>query len=108
MTPVAKNPNTTVKPHVHARWSVKDNVNGELRDEQMLTGKGPFSIENILDGITKLYAFTEYDKSYAFYKDGNTEYLRFEGTTVEDNLKLTCDVFSCYCEPLNENQEPPF
>lgn len=102
-TPVAK----TIKPHIHTRWSIKDG--SEIVAEDKATAlKKDFSIENILDGFKKLHAFTEYQQHYAFYKEGDTEYIRFEGTLLEDHLKLTIDVFSCYCVPLNEDQPPPF
>lgn len=52
--------------------------------------------------------FVEYQKHYARYPEGNTEYIRFEGTIEKDHFTLTVDAWSCYCEPLNENQEPPF
>lgn len=53
--------------------------------------------------------FLEYQKHYASYEEGDTEYLRFEGTINDSNhFALTVDSWSCYCEPLNENQEPPF
>lgn len=96
------------RKHVHAIMLCKDLTNGKL-DETHTTMRGRgFSIENITDDLTKQFTFTEFNKSYALYKDGDTEYLRFEGSLMGEQIKLTLDVFSCYCEPLNENQEPPF
>jgi len=99
---------TAKRPHVHVIQIVKK-PKTKYVDEQHFSYYLPrLSIENLLDELLQHYQFVEYNKSYAFYKDGATEYIRLEGTLLEDHLKLTMDVFSCYCEPLNENQEPPF
>ncbi len=97
------------RPHVHVHWFLKDNANGEVHDEKKYVVKlANTSIEAVTNEIRDKFAFTEYQLHYAFYKDGATEYIRFEGTLVNGFLQLTIDVFSCYCVPLNENQEPPF
>jgi hypothetical protein len=103
---------TLPKPHIHAHYFVRDNANGEVHDEKKYVVQpavmNPISVEEVTNQVRDQFAFTEYKLSYAFYKDGATEYIRFEGTLVGGLLKLTLDVFSCYCVPLNENQEPPF
>lgn len=94
--------------HGHWRIHIKDLVTS---DEETTTKKLPstsFSIEAVTDELTGKYQFTEYEKHYAYYKDGDTEYVRFVGTVAELQLQLTIDVWTCYCEPLNENHEPPF
>ena len=105
--------NLKVKPHGHYRMTIIDPVlkqeGVEFEETISKTFKlDSFSIENCTDMLTSTFQFTEYVKNYAYYKDGNTEYIRFEGTVADTGLQLTIDVFSCYCEPLNENQEPPF
>lgn len=97
------------KKHVHAVMICKDQKDGATDETHMTFGQGrSFSIENITDDLTKQFWFTEYSKSYAYYPEGDTEYIRFEASVFGEPIKLTLDVFSCYCEPLNENQEPPF
>lgn len=94
--------------HGHWRMTVKDLVTG---DEETTTKQLPrtsFSVEAATDDLTKHYRFVEYEKSYAYYKDGDTEYVRFVGVVAELQLQLTIDVWTCYCVPLNENEEPPF
>jgi len=94
--------------HGHWRMSMKDILTG---DEELSSARLPmhsFSIENVTQELTRDHQFTEYEKHYAYYKDGDTEYVHFVGTVADLNLKLTIDVWTCYCEPLNENDEPPF
>lgn len=95
--------------HGHWRMTTKDLA---TKDEETVTKKltrhTSFSIEDITADLTKHYQFIEYEKHYAFYPDGDTEYVRFVGTVAELQLQLTIDVWTCYCEPLNENVEPPF
>lgn len=102
--------NRNKAPHVHVIRKMKDLVTGH-EDENHTTLSSrhrTFSIETTLDDMIRSFQFTEYVKNYSFYKDGATEYIRFEGTLLGYQLKLTMDVFTCYCQPLNENQEPPF
>jgi hypothetical protein len=94
--------------HGHWRMTVKDLVSGEEETTSKKLPKDSFSIEAATDDLTKHWRFVEYEKSYAYYKDGDTEYIRFVGTVAEIHLQLTIDVWTCYCEPLNENQDPPF
>lgn len=100
--------NMANKPHGHWRMVNKDLKDGY--EEVQVGGFQPkyLTIDQATDNLTQLYQFTEYDKSYAFYEHGATEYVRFEGTVSQLNIKVTIDVFTCYCEPLNDNQEPPF
>ena len=108
MSPKELGTNTALKPHGHWVMAIKD-----LKDGHKDEIKGSFkpdliSIERATENLTSVYQFTEFNKSYAFYEKEATEYLRFEGTVSQLQLQLTIDVFTCYCEPLNENQEPPF
>lgn len=99
--------NTTNKPHMHARWTIKDG--GTALEEIVKTYKTSDSptIVGKLDEFKSKFVFIEYDESYARDKEGNTEYVRFEAT-IQGDFQLQLDLFTCYCEPLNENQEPPF
>lgn len=94
--------------HGHWRMTTEDLVTGDKETTQKKLPRTSFSIETATDDLTKHYQFVEYEKHYAYYIDGDTEYIRFVGTVAELQLRLTIDVWSCYCEPLNENQEPPF
>lgn len=100
--------NMAKKPHGHWRMIIKDLKDGY--EEQQDGGFTPelISIDKATDNLTALYQFTEYNKSYALYENGATEYVRFEGTVSQLRLKLTIDVFTCYCEPLSDGQDPPF
>lgn len=53
------------------------------------------------------YPLIKYTQSYSKDVNGNTEYIVLTGTNP-DGFRLTIHSFSCYCEPLNENQQPPF
>lgn len=100
--------NKNKKPHGHWKMAIKDLETGDVEHQVGGFRSDVISLDEATDQLTYIYQFTEYNKSYAFYKDGATEYLRFEGTVAGLRLRLTIDVFTCYCEPLNENQEPPF
>lgn len=95
------------KKHVHWRMVVKEGNDSE-ESGGVYRNPNKFSVETCTDDLTSKFQFTEYVKHYAYYKDGDTEYIRFEGHLFGDKLDVTIDVFSCYCEPLNEGQEPPF
>lgn len=97
------------RPHIHAHYFLRDGK--KVVDEKKYTFttlEYNSSVETITADIRDEFAFTEYSQSYAFYKDGSTEYIRFEGTLTESGFQLTADVFSCYCVSLNEDQDPPF
>lgn len=98
-----------IKKHVHTIQTVKDLKTGESEESRKkYHNHNSFSVENCTADLTSQFHFTEYSKSYAYYADGDIEYVRLIGTLHGANLQLTLDVFSCYCEPLNEGQEPPF
>lgn len=101
--------NLSKHPHIHYVMLITDTILNETEEKRKTLRKSStMSIESITTSLTDIFRFTEYNKSYSYYKDGNTEYVRFEGSLMDQKLKLTLDVFTCYCEPLNENQEPPF
>lgn len=101
-----------VGPHPHIHWILQIKAPDLVVEEsrQTMHYYKDASIENITNDLTKNFEFVEYEKHYALYKDGATEYVRLEGTchSADELFKVTCDVFTCYCEPLNENTEPPF
>lgn len=99
--------NMNKPPHMHARWTVKDNRKKTNEENHKTYRMGNFSIESVLDEFKSRFVFIEYQQHYAQYVNEGTEYIRFEATLAE-GYSLTCDVFSCYCEPLNEKQDPPF
>lgn len=97
------------EPHVHYVIQVKDITTGQVDEKRnTIQYSESVSIEDCLNTVTEEFRFTEYVKHYAFYKNEATEYIRFEATLLNENLKLTSDIFTCYCEPLNKDQEPPF
>ena len=98
-----------IKKHVHTIQIVKDLKTGESEESRKrYANHNSFSVENCTADLTSNFQFTEYAKSYAYYPDGDVEYVHIEGTLYSLHLQLTIDVFSCYCEPLNEKQDPPF
>lgn len=99
--------NMSKTPHVHARWEIKDLKFNEKVNNHKTYSMGSFSIESVLEKFKSDWTFVEYNQNYACYKNDGTEYIRFEAT-LADGYTVTADVFSCYCEPLNEDQDPPF
>lgn len=92
------------KPHTHYHLFLKDGSE-VLKEVKTTVRPDP---HNAVENLIKEFAFVEYVKNFAFYKNEATEYIRFEGTLVDQGYKLTVDAFSCYCSPLNVGQEPPF
>ena len=99
--PALKNP----KPHVHIHSFLKDGRETISEDKRVDKANDPLTVTNL---IKQGMAFLEFNESYAFYRNEAVEYVRLEGTLVDQGYKLTVDAFTCYCEPLNENQDPPF
>lgn len=94
------------KIHTHIRTELKHS-NGRLIEASK--GISPASLSPVatLETFKAEFKFKRFTESYSNDLDGNTEYIVFRGYTTDDYL-LTIHSFSCYCEPLNENQEPPF
>lgn len=94
------------KVHTHVRAGLA-HMNG--RPVQGSESKKQVSLtpSAALADVKKEFEFKRYAETYSRDTNGNTEYLILTGNTVDD-LRLTIHSFSCYCEPLNENQEPPF
>lgn len=101
--------NMTKTPHVHYHIIVTDMITKHTDEKKRTVHfKDGMSLESCLNDVTSEFQFTEYQKHYAFYKNEATEYVRFEATLLGEHLKLTSDIYTCYCEPLNVNQDPPF
>lgn len=92
------------KKHTHVRTILK-HANGHPYNELNRSTNQHPSIA--LRHIIMAHTWSSYLQEYSNDSDGDTIYYKFNGIMV-DGLRLTAHVFSCYCEPLNENQEPPF
>lgn len=94
------------KIHTHIRTELK-HMNGRVIDKNKHSTS--YTPKATLDAFKEQgqFEFKRYAETYSRDFDGNTEYIIFTGTT-KDDFRLTIHSFSCYCEPLNENQEPPF
>lgn len=102
--------NTDKEPHVHLKAmapQVKYFVEVTYRDK---------TTAEVLFGYLNNIFWNDYNLRYRNDKDGQTEMYILRGhptntdVTKPDDFKylLTVHVFSCYCEALNENTEPPF
>jgi hypothetical protein len=97
--------NTDKEPHVHIKASapkVKYFVEQTYRDK---------TASEVLFGYLNKIFWKEYTIRYRHDKDGDSEMYILRGHPVPDNniiYLLTVHFFTCYCEPLNENTDPPF
>lgn len=92
------------KKHTHVRTILK-HANGHAYNELIRTTNKRPDLE--MRYIERSQTWSSFNEEYTQDFDGNTEYYKFNGI-LSDGQRLTAKVFSCYCEPLNENQEPPF
>lgn len=92
------------EPHVHVRVDApKVKFKNQL---QVLEDVKP---REVMKGWIERFDWHYYTERYSHDLDGDTEYLKLQGKPIDDvDYLLTVHVFSCYCEPLNENQDPPF
>lgn len=107
--------NTKVtKPHTHIHLFFKDKKSGKTifeRKTALKQGQTKGILDQFVEEVTTDYVIERYRLDYSFDKDGATEYFKYHAQVYDehnDYYTLTVHVFSCYCEPLNENKEPPF
>jgi len=101
--------NTDKEPHVHLKAmapQVKYFVESVYRDK---------TTAEVLFGYLNKVFWDDYTLKFKHDKDGQTEMYILRGHPTNTDIAspdikylLTVHVFSCYCEPLNENTEPPF
>jgi hypothetical protein len=100
--------------HVHLRLLFKDKKSGKVLHEArkwIPDTSLQATLSELLDELTPEYVVERYRQDYTYYKDGETEYIKFHAhlfDEADNTFTLTVHVFSCYCEPLNVNTEPPF
>lgn len=92
------------KIHTHIRTELKYMNGRPIDTSKKATSLTPVAAVN---EFKQDFEFKRYAETYSRDQDGNTEYIIFTATT-KDDFRLTIHSFSCYCEPLNENQAPPF
>lgn len=97
-------PKTIDDKHTHVRVKVQDFLGSELSDEREIS---ELEATTAFLEKTSKYTFKRYTESYLLDKDADTQLYEFTGVT-NGNYRLTILVFSCYCVPLNVNQDPPF
>jgi hypothetical protein len=92
------------RPHTHIRTEIKY-MNGKIIHEDKLVHSytAPVAAMTVISSSD----YDKYELKYSRDKDGGTEYFLINAV-LTDEFRLTAHVFSCYCEPLNEDETPPF
>jgi alpha-acetolactate decarboxylase len=84
--------------------------NGDLmhEDAQVYHNKSAGVIaQTLVDELTKEFVVIKSHADYVFHENEAVEYYKYKAL-FSTKERLTVHVFTCYCEPLNENQSPPF
>lgn len=102
--------------HTHSRILLKSwDYTKTIHEAKASHGDSPPAevLWSFIEEFNKVYKTTKAQTNYSLDEEGNTEYYKYAATArsaadYNVNYRLTVHVFSCYCEPLNENKEPPF
>lgn len=97
--------NTNLHPHTHVK-AMAPKVNF-YEDRTFTTDP-----KDTLDEWLKRIFWQDYTIRYKHFTDGDTDSYIIRGHPIitDDGIPylLTIHVFTCYCEPLNDNEQPPF